>query len=86
MTSDVVFMDKIQESNVNNFKLSKMLHGSQYGHKDFIYKDDFSNEFFKRETKKNDAKMIKQFSDENHEVRSILERDKCKKLRSLGLE
>ena len=86
MTSDVFFMEKIQESNVNNFKLSKMLHGSQYGHKDFIHKDEVSNEFFKRETKKNDAKMIKQFSNENHEVRGILERDKYKKLRSWGLE
>ena len=55
---EAVLMDQIEESNLNNFKVSTLLHGSQYGQKDFICKDT-AKEFFKRETKRNDAKKIK---------------------------
>ena len=85
MIDETAVADRIEARSSNNFKLSTLLHGSHYGHKDFTCKDT-TKEYFKRETKRNDAKKIKQFSDENHEVRGILERDKVKKLRILSLE
>lgn len=50
-------MDSAQEAKIH-YKVSEIIHGSSFGHKDFQKRDPNQQSFFKHENKKSQSKMI----------------------------
>jgi hypothetical protein len=52
-----IFMDSAQDAQIH-YKVSQIIHGSNYGHKEFQPLTPSLHQFFKRENKKSQSKMI----------------------------